>query len=204
MQIFMTGSDNYYNYSNNQYYFVNECGYLEFYQLGSFDLAFTVHKFDAEKSVISFNIDKNEYSKVYELITDMLDTIEKLKYLRETNIISPEYKELYEKGYFSWKSDAPANEDHLGTQEKIYNYLDIIQHEDAYELKFISNFKGHYYACVVEVNTDRSRYNSLRFPVWDFFNSLEKVVKEISIEELDNVYKERYKELIKKGESYGK
>ena len=110
MRIFMTESAEHFDYSTNKYYFVNESGYFEFYQSASLDLAFTVHKFWADENVICFNIDKNEYPKVYKLISSMLDEIEKLKYLRETNIIKPEYNQLYEKGYFNWKSDAPANE----------------------------------------------------------------------------------------------
>lgn len=177
MEIFMTESDNHYDYSNNKYYFVSECGYFEFYQLGSFDLVFTVHKFDTEKSVIFFNIDKNEYPKVYELITDMLDEIEKLKYLRETNIIRPEYKELYEKGYFSWKSDAPANENCNYKEEFIYNYFSINKGNDSYMFEFICNVNAPYFT--VEVNTDRSRYAELRFIVWDFFNGLKEVCKKV-------------------------
>ena len=197
MQIFMTGSDNHYNYSNNQYYFVNECGYLKFYQLGSFDLAFTVHKFDDEKSVISFNIDKNEYSKVYELITDMLDAIEKLKYLRETNIISPEYKELYEKGYFSWKSDAPVNENCNYKEDFIYNYFSIHKGNNSYMFEFICNTDKPYFT--VEVNTDRSRYAGLRFPVWAFFNNLEGACEKVeSNDEIREILKFYHNQKVKK------
>ena len=190
MKIFMIDLDKNYDYSNKKYYFLNECGYLEFYQLGSFDLAFTVHKFDGKKNVISFNIDKNEYPKVYELINSMLNEIEELKYLRETNIIRPEYKELYKKGYFSWKSDAPANEYCTYKEEYAYNYLSIHQGEDSYMLEFICNIDKPYFT--VEVNTDRSRYAELRFPVWNFFHKLnaacEKVGSNDEIREMFNTY----------------
>ena len=177
MQIFMTESSENYDYSNITYYFVNEYGYLNFHQMGSFDLAFTVHKFDREQNIIPFIIDKDKYPKVYELITSMLNEIEELKYLRGTNRIIPEYEMLYEKGYFSWKSDAPANECCHNGEEFVYHYFNIHKDNDSYIFEFICNIDALYFT--VEVNTDRSRYANLRFPVWKFFNKLEGACEKI-------------------------
>lgn len=177
MQIFMTKSDANNDYSDNKYYFVNECGYLEFYQLGSFDLVFTVHKFDVEQNVVSFTIDMNKYPKVYELINSMFDEVEKLKHLRATNIITPEYKMLYDKGYFSWKSDAPTNECCYDKEGFVYHYFNIHKINDLFIFEFICNSDDPYFT--VEVNTDRSRYEKLRFPVWNLFNKLEGACEKI-------------------------
>lgn len=197
MQIFMAESDKHYDYNNNIYYFVNKCGFLAFYQLGSFDLAFSVHKFDVEKRVISFSINKNEYPKVYELIKSMLNDIEKSKYLRETNIITPEYKMLYDKGYFSWKSDAPANECCNYKEEFEYNYFNIHNGNDSYIFEFVCNNDSPHFT--VEVNTDRSRYEKLCFPVWDFFNKLEGVCEKIeSNDETREILKFYHKQKVKK------
>ena len=197
MQIFMTEHNKKCDYSNNTYYFVNESGYLKFYQAGSFDLAFTVHKFDVDESVISFNINNNKYSKIYEYINSMLDEIEKLKYLRETNIIRPEYKELYEKGYFSWKSDAPANEYCKFNEDFIYNYFNIHKVNDSYIFEFVCNIDTPYFT--VEVNTDRSRYAELRFPIWDLFNKIKEICKKVeSDEEIREILKFYHNQKVKK------
>ena len=197
MQIFMTKSDANYDYSNNKYYFINEFGFLEFYQVGSFDLAFTVHKFDVEQNAISFTIDMDKYPKVYELINSMLDEIEKLKYLRETNIITPEYKMLYDKGYFSWKSDAPANECYNDSEEFVYHCFNIHKTNDLFIFEFICNIEVPYFT--VEVNTDRSRYKELRFPVWNFFNNLEGACEKIdSNDEAREILKFYHNQKVKK------
>ena len=197
MRIFMTEQDKHYDYSNNTYHFVNECGFLKLCQLGSFDLAFIVYKFDVEKSIISFNIDKDEYPKVYELINSMLEEIERLKYLRETNIIRPEYKKLYEKGYFSWKSDAPVNEYCRSNEDFIYNYFNIHKGDDSYKFEFVCSNDDTSFT--VEINTDRSRYAELRFPVWDFFNKLKEVCEKIdSNDEIRNILKSYHNQKVKK------
>lgn len=177
MQLFMMESKENYDYSNITYYFVDESGYLKFHQMGSFDLAFTVHKFDKEENLILFKIDKSNYPKVYELVTSMLNAIEELKYLRGTNIILPEYKMLYEKGYFSWKSDAPADEYCNHNEDFKYHYFNIHKYNDSYIFEFICSIDTPYFT--VEVNTDRSRYAELRFPVWDFFNKLKSVCDKV-------------------------
>ena len=182
MQIFKLEDTEHYDYSNITYFFINEYGYLKFYQMGSFDLAFTVHKFDAEHNAVSFNIEKDSYPKVYDLITNMLNEIEKLKYLRGTNRIIEEYYSLYEKGYFSWKSDAPANEC-SSNEEFIYNYFNIHKDNNSYVFEFVCNENQPFFT--VEVNTDRSRYDILRFPVWNLFNKLDNVCEKI--DNLDKV-----------------
>ena len=166
----MTESKDNYDYSNNTYYFVDELGYLKLYQKGSLDLAFTVHKFNKEDNIIPFKIDKDKYPKVYELITSMFNEIEKLKYLRGTNRLLPEYEMLYEKGYFSWKSDAPADECWNHNEHFKYHYFNIHKDNNSYIFEFICSLDTPFFT--VEVNTDRSRYEELRFPVWDFFNKL--------------------------------
>ncbi len=210
MRIYKTNKSNF-DCSPYTYHFINDdLSTMHFHQTLNCDLVFDVEEGpkDTDSNEYSFIIKKSEFKEVYDLIENMLKSIKERndEWVKRVQTIGsklkamPEYKELFEKGYFSWKSDAPITEDHLGTHFEThkYNYLDVIQHEDAYELKFISNYKGTYYACVVELNTSRSRYGVLRFPVWEFFNKLEKVCEEISMEELRSIYKEIYKELIKK------
>lgn len=187
MQIFMTSSRDYYDCCNDTYYFVDECGYLEFYQKGSWDLALTVHKFDNDQNIIPFKIDKDKYPKICELISSMFDGIEELKYLRGTNRIIPEYEMLYKKGYFSWQSDAPANDWSNHDEQFKYNYFNIHNDNGSYIFEFISSVDTPFFT--VEVNTDRSRYEELRFPVWDFFNKLDKVCDKVDDDEKRKILK---------------
>ena len=211
MEIYKTKKYNY-DCSLYTYHFINDdLSTMSFHQTLNRDLVFDVEGGiqESDSNEYSFVIKKSEFKEVYDLIENMLQSMKKrndewvkrIQAIGSSLEVMPEYRELFEKGYFSWKSDAPANEDNLGTQSKIYNYLDIIQHENEYELKFISNYKGSFYACVVEVNTSRSRYDSLRFPVWDFFKNLEKVCEEISMKELNRILDEKDKELTKKLEN---
>lgn len=175
MEIFRTVCDNF-DCDDNIYYFVNNDSIMKFYQSLNCDLVFNIMSSNIEKEN-SFLIKKDEHPKVYLLIEKMLNNIEKEKYLRNMDRISPEYRELYENGYFSWKSDAPANE--LDLKGKfIYNYLNILISKDCFEFKFINNINTQVYS--VEVNTDRSRYGKLRFEVFDFFKNLECVCNQIN------------------------
>ena len=187
MQIFMTSSGEDQDYSNYTYYFVNEFGYFVFYQKGSLDLGLTVRKFDSEQNKVSFTIDKDKYPQVYDLITSMFAGIEKLKYLRGTNRLIPEYEMLYEKGYFSWKSDAPAYEYFGHNEDFKYHYFNIHKDDDSYIFEFICSTETTRFT--VEVNTDRSRYAELCFPVWEFFNKLKNVC--------ENVDEDKRREIIK-------
>ena len=186
MKIFKTEDVNSYNYITDEYYFVDELGYLNFHQMGSFDLAFTVHKFDIQPNTLSFSIDKDKYPKIHELISSMLDEIENLKYLRGTNRITEEYMMLYEKGYFSWQSDAPANENSV-KEDFVYNYFNIHKNNNSYIFEFVSNVDSPFFT--VEVNTDRSRYMELRFPVWDFFHKLRETCELKSEDEKRKILK---------------
>ena len=198
MQIFMTSSDEHYDYSNCTYYFVNEYGYLKFHQMGSFDLAFTVHKFDSEQNKVSFTIGKDKYPQVYGRITSMLAGIEELKYLSGTNRLIPEYEMLYENGYFSWKSDAPANETtYMWHNEDFkYHYFNIHQNADSYIFEFICSTETPYFT--VEVNTDRSRYAELRFPIWEFFNKLDEVCENVDEDKAREILKQYHNQRVNK------
>ena len=173
MKIFRIVRDNF-DCNSNKYYFVNNNSIMMLYQSLNCDLVFNIKSYNNEKES-SFLIKKEEYPKVYLLIKEMLDNIEKEKYLRNMDIISPEYRELYERGYFSWKSDAPANELNEKS-EFIYNYFNILIFEDYVEFRFINNINMQRYT--VEVNTDRSRYGKFRFEVFDFFKNLECVCEQ--------------------------
>ena len=162
------------------YYFINDEAVMFFDQGENGDLSFTVESnLEYEKEEYTFAIKKSEFKEVYDLITNMLESMKKrndewVKRAYECGSkidMMPEYRELFEKGYFYWKSDAPANEDELGWERvKKYNYLSIIPHDDEYELVFTIGYKSIWlWGDTVSVNTDRSRYNVLRFDVWDFF-----------------------------------
>ena len=192
------------------YHFISDEAEMIFHQGGNFDLLFTVnpYEFDKLKNEYTFIIKKSEFKEVYDLITNMLKSMKKqndewVKLTDSADLsVMPEYKELFERGYFSWKSDAPANEVEMDHgQEKKYNCLSIIPHDDEYELVFIIGNKLSIWGFSVEVNTDRSRYNSLRFDVWTFFKKLEKVCEETSMEELNRILDEKDKELTKKLEN---
>lgn len=166
--------------SDDHIFFVTEEAYLKFYQSGNYDLVFSVNTFPDLKSSAKFKIKKEEYPFVHDLIKNMLNKIENHKILRGSNFIDPDYQLLYKDGYFSWQSDAPANE--LSKEGFVYNYLNILLDEDgSYILEFINNTNETNFC--VEVNTDRSRYGSIRFDVWDFFNGLGEVVEKIDTHE---------------------
>lgn len=170
-----------YNYdcSSNHFYFINGDAIVCFYQGLNCDLVFSVYSFSTLNKV-EFTISKTEYEKVYDLIDNML---KKMHSKKDTL----EYKELFQKGYFSWKSDAPANEEAWAINEEfVYNYLNIIATNSAYELEFINNTKSPRFC--VEINTDRSRYGIMRFDIWDLYKDLENVCyKEDKTTLMDNV-----------------
>ena len=111
----------------------------------------------------------------------MLDNIEKEKSLLIGNRLAPEYQELFSNGYFSWKSDAPANEGEWARNPFIYNYLNIKPNDNSYRFEFINNINKPFFN--VEVNTDRSRYGKYRFYVVDFFKELGNTCEEIEDKE---------------------
>ncbi|MBE6149254.1 MAG: hypothetical protein E7170_00845 [Firmicutes bacterium] len=157
-----------YNYdcSTNHFYFINDDGIVCFYQALNCDLVFSIYSFK-NISEVDFVISKTEFRKVYDLINDMLNEM----HFRKDTL---EYMELFEKGYFSWKSDAPANEEAWASNNDfVYNYLNIIEIESAYKLKFINNTNNPRFC--VEINTDRSRYGRMRFNIWDLYKNLENV-----------------------------
>lgn len=157
-----------YNYdcSSNHFYFINNDAIICFYQSLNCDLVFSVYSFNSLDKVV-FKLSKNKFEKVYDLIDNML----KQMYLRKDTL---EYCDLFKKGYFSWKSDAPANEEAWASNEKfVYNYLNIKNIKSMYMLEFINNTNNPNFC--VEINTDRSRYGRLRFNIWDLYINLESV-----------------------------
>ena len=202
MKIFkITDNKTTYSYEKNQYYFVGDDFWVKFFQGGNLDLVLYVNTFNKVKDKVSFSVKKEEYPEIYKLIFEMLQGIEKNKYLNYCDgkkIIAPEYKELFEKGYFSWQSDAPANEEDWGSSKSfLYNYFNIISMDNEYRLEFINNVKKEYFS--IEVNTDRSRYGTLRLDVWDFFNKLKDTCKEISYDESRIILEKIWESINNKG-----
>lgn len=149
----------------NHFYFINDDAIICFYQALNYDLIFSVLSFNNNN--ITFIITETEFREIYYLIDSMLNKIHSRK-----DILG--YKELFEKGYFSWQSDAPANEEDWAASNKfIYNYFNIIPIDYAYKLEFINNTNNPRFC--IEINTDRSRYDRMRFDMWDLYKKLEKV-----------------------------
>lgn len=172
-----------YNYdcSANHFYFINDDAIVCFYQALNCDLVFSVYSFN-NLNKIEFIISKTKFKKVYELIHNMLNEM----HSREDIL---EYNKLFEKGYFSWKSDAPANEEAWTSNEEfVYNYLNIITTESAYKLEFINNTSNPRFS--VEINTDRSRYGRMRFNIWDLYKKLENVCYKDSKTTLNDNFKQ--------------
>lgn len=170
-----------YNYdcSDNHFYFINDDAITYFYQSLNCDLVFSINSFNSLNKV-EFIISKTKFKEVYDLIDNML----KEMYLNKDTF---EYQKLFEKGYFSWKSDAPANEEAwTSNADFVYNYFNIIPDESSYKLEWINNTKKPRFC--VEINTDRSRYGSMRFYIWDLFKNLENAcIKENKITLRENV-----------------
>lgn len=182
MEIFNVKKDNF-DCSDNNYYFINDEALMCFSQGLNCDLTLSVNTYPNIEGKVSFIIDKKEFKDIYDLIHNMLEEIHRRK-----DVLG--YNELFEKGYFSWKSDAPANEELWGTKDEfIYNYFNIIPMESAYILEMVNN-TDNYIFCI-EINTDRSRYERIRFDVFDFFKNLEHVCHE----EDSNFLKEKVKKL---------
>lgn len=157
-----------YNYDccDNHFYFINDDAVICFYQSLNCDLVFSISTFKAMEKV-TFMITKNEFENIYDLISNMLNEIHARK-----DILG--YRELFEKGYFCWKSDAPTNDgEWTVNNELIYNYFNIIPDESIYKLEFINNTNNCRFC--VEVNTDRSRYDRIRFDIWDLYKKLEYI-----------------------------
>jgi len=155
-----------YNYdcSTDHFYFINDAAVVCFYQMLNCDLVFSVYTFDSLDKV-TFVINKNEFSEIYNLIDNMLNKIHSKKDIYG-------YRELFEKGYFSWKSDAPANEEAWSSNNSfVYNYLNIIPTLEEYRLEFINTTTNNRFG--IEINTDRSRYGRIRFDMWDLYKQLE-------------------------------
>ena len=183
----------YYVKSENEYYFITDDSVIRFYKKPSWDLEFSISTFNNVKSEVSVLIKKSEFLDVYNLRREMLTKIEKddNKYLKmgdEILGVSPEYKELFKNGYFSWQSDAPAEEYFFEPEVFKYNCFNIIPLEDEYLLTFINNTNECRFS--IEINTDRSRYGKLRFPVWDFFDKLKNVCEKI---DYDYLFEEKRK-----------
>lgn len=175
MEIFNVKKDNF-DCSDNNYYFINDEAIMHFYQGMNCDLVLSINTYPNIIDKVSFIIDKKEFKDIYNLIYNMLEEIHSRK-----DILG--YNELFEKGYFSWKSDAPANEESWGqTSEFIYNYFNIIPMESAYNLEMINNTNSCMFC--IEINTDRSRYDKMRFDMFKLFKNLESVCYEENMDVL--------------------
>lgn len=172
-----------YNYdcSNDHFYFINEDAIICFYQALNCDLVFSIYSFNNLNKVV-FEISNNEFKEVFYLIDNMLKEMHSKK-------DTLGYKELFEEGYFSWKSDAPANEWAWSSNEEfVYNYLNIIATESSYKLEFINNTNNPRFS--IEINTDRSRYGRMRFNIWDLHKNLENVCHKTDKTVLNNDIKQ--------------
>lgn len=172
-----------YNYdcSANHFYFINDDAIVCFYQGLNCDLVFSVYSFN-KLNKVEFIISKTEFKKIYDLIDNMLKEM-------HSKGDALEYRKLFEKGYFSWKSDAPANEEAWASNDEfVYNYLNIITTETAYKLEFINNTNNPRFC--VEINTDRSRYGRMRFNIWDLYKNLENVCCKVDKTALENNVKQ--------------
>lgn len=99
-------SDIYSWVSPYSYTFIEDNFEVWFYQSGNGDLSFVVQAvsqdFDYENKTLE--IKKEENYLLYKLVDDFYNSLDEYK-------DTFEYKQLFETGIFSWKSDAPANED---------------------------------------------------------------------------------------------
>lgn len=167
------------DWMDSEYYFIKDDAYLKIWQGANKDLYFKVNTFGIVKKDVSFKVKKSEFPGIYKLIKEMLDKYETDDYkyvITETKKwVCEEYKELFEKGYFSYRSDAPADE---YSDTFVYNYFSVKSNEDEYELSFSNSLEAYYF--VVEVNTDRSRHGRLRFPVMELYTSLKDELPEIT------------------------
>ena len=113
---------------------------------------------------------KRVYSRVQFARIIIINMLKQINLKKDTL----EYKQLFKEGYFSWKSDEPVNEESWNKLEKfVYNYFNIIPINTAYKLEFINNLDNNRFN--IEINTDRSRYATIRFDLWDFYKNLEIV-----------------------------
>ena len=118
----------------NEYYFVGDDFWVKFFQGGNLDLMLYVNTFQEVKDKVSFSITKEEHPKVYKLISKMLDGIEDKKYIEFSDgkrKLATEYSDLFKKGYFSWQSDAPANEEDYG---KSKDFILINKKKNAFNI----------------------------------------------------------------------
>lgn len=168
-----------YDCCDNHFYFISDDAIIDFYQALNCDLLFSVFNFN-NLSNVSFIVSEKDFKEVYDLIDEMLNEIHSRK-----DILG--YNNLFEKGFFSWQSDAPANEDAWNNSFFIYNYFNIIPMHSAYKLEFVNNTNKPRFS--VEVNTDRSRYDRIRFDVWDFYKKLEKVCPLVDKNVLNEIVK---------------
>ena len=173
--------------SYNNYYFISDNAMLQLYQSLNYDLVFYVNMYQNILKTVNFEIKSDEFPEIYSLINKMLVNIK--------NENSSDYNRLFEKGYFSWKSDAPANEEEITKKSFIYNYFNIVESDDAYILEFVNNINKHRFS--VEVNTDRSRYGSIRFDVYNLFKDLNDVCSIIDLDGLKNKEKQLKLSLLK-------
>ena len=176
-----------YDCCDNSFYFINNEAIVHFYQSPNYDLIFSILVLNNSNKV-TFVVSQEGFKKLYDLIDSMLNEIHSRK-----DILG--YQELFEKGFFSWQSDAPANEEAWNTNDKfVYNYFNIIPLESAYKLEFANSTNNPRFT--VEINTDRSRYDRIRFDVWDFYKGLENVcniVEEITFNDTIKQHVLKYK-----------
>ena len=174
-----------YDCCENNFYFINDEAVVHFYQAPNYDLVFSILTLNNSNKV-SFIVSQYEFKELYNSIAHMLNEIHFRK-----DIIG--YRELFEKGFFSWQSDAPANEEAWSANDNfVYNYFNIIPVESAYKLEFINSTNNPRFT--VEINTDRSRYDRIRFDVWDFYKELENICHTVD----ETILKDNIKQLVLK------
>ncbi len=118
--------------SNYAFEFIYDDFSTEFFQSGNGDLNLLTTSSSTNDKVIE--IRKNEDNELFNIFDEFYSSLDKYR-----NRFG--YKELFESGYFSWKSDAPANEEDWTSKDKpfIYNYLNIFKEEDCYKLVLVNN-----------------------------------------------------------------
>lgn len=204
MECQIKSTNNYKDVADYYYQFITEDGMVEFKQCDNLDLVWHILP-KKETDNFSFTIDYENNQRLYLAIQKMFEELEKEKinhlnkYITKETVwrnneevtyrlsknekrrrkqlfknVDPYYK-LIHKNTFIWQSDAPANENSIGIF--VYNYWIINKINDSYIFTFTKS-KEDYYSYQVEINTDRSRYDSYRLIVWDFFKNLKTYLTE--------------------------
>lgn len=163
---------------------------ITFYQSGNRDLNMILYSQDDNKTLC---ITKKDDYQLYKAFNNAYESIINLTFLKErSNEFIKVYKnEIYpslvdEENNILWKSDAPV--DTSGNNELEYNYLKISKNDETIFLTFIPVCDTKR-SCLVEFNTDRSRYQSAVYVFVNLMYELEKVIElngQITLDEYAN------------------